>query len=110
MMETWWQPRGSARRGCRVDLLGELAMRPLIAGIVLVLAAVPARADDLKPPAAKAAVAIQVPYSLTATQHVLVRVKLNGKGPYNFILDTGAPVLFIATKIAEKAGVTADKQ
>jgi hypothetical protein len=86
-------------------------MRLTIAGIVLLLPLAFTRADDLKPPAAaKPAVAIQVPYGLTATQHVLVRVKLNGKGPYNFILDTGAPVLFVATKIADKAGVKADKQ
>src|SRR5437763_10796650 len=85
-------------------------MRLMIAGIVLLLAGVQVRADDLKPPVAKLTAVVQVPYSLTATQHVLVRVKLNGKGPYNFILDTGAPVLFIATKIADKAGVKADKQ
>jgi serine protease DegQ len=85
-------------------------MRSMIAGIILLLAPVQALADDPKPPVAKPAAATQVPYSLTATQHVLVRVKLNGKGPYNFILDTGAPVLFVATKIADKAGVKADKQ
>ena len=31
-----------------------------------------------------------VPYRLTKTQHVLVRAKINGKGPFNFIVDTGA--------------------
>jgi hypothetical protein len=58
------------------------------------------RADDPKP-----AAAIAVPYRLTPTQHVLVRIKLNGKGPFNFILDTGAPALFVTKKVAEKAGV-----
>jgi hypothetical protein len=62
----------------------------------------PAHADDAKP------TPIAVPYRLTPTQHVLVRVKLNGKGPFNFILDTGAPALFVAKKPAEKAGAVAD--
>ena len=30
---------------------------------------------------------------MTTFQHVLVRAKINGKGPFNFILDTGAPAL-----------------
>jgi hypothetical protein len=47
----------------------------------------------------------QVPFRLTDTLHVLVRAKLNGKGPYNFILDTGAPALFIATEVGKQLGV-----
>jgi hypothetical protein len=43
-------------------------------------------------------------------KHILVRAKLNGKGPYNFILDTGAPALFVATKVADKLGIKADKK
>jgi hypothetical protein len=52
--------------------------------------------------------AIMVPYRLTATQHVLVRAKINSKGPFNFILDTGAPALFVARKVAESVGATPD--
>ncbi len=52
----------------------------------------------------------QVPYRLTATNHVLVRAKINGKGPFNFILDTGAPALFVATSVCQKLGVKADRQ
>jgi hypothetical protein len=51
----------------------------------------------------------QVPYKLTNTKHVLVRAKLNGKGPYNFIIDTGAPALFVSTAVAKKLGVKPDK-
>jgi membrane-associated protease RseP (regulator of RpoE activity) len=46
-----------------------------------------------------------VPYHLTDTQHVLVRIKLNGKGPFNFVVDTGCPVLVINTAVAKKAGL-----
>lgn len=46
-----------------------------------------------------------VPYRLTDTQHVLVRVKINGKGPFNFIVDTGCPVLIVSTPVAKKIGL-----
>ena len=50
----------------------------------------------------------QVPYKLTDTEHVLVRAKINGKGPFNFIIDTGAPLLYVATDVGKKLGLTAD--
>ncbi|QVL30153.1 PDZ domain-containing protein [Telmatocola sphagniphila] len=49
-----------------------------------------------------------IPYKLTDTKHVMVRVKLNGKGPFNFILDTGAPALILSEKVAEKLGVKSE--
>ena len=50
----------------------------------------------------------QIPYKLTIPKHIVVRAKINGKGPFNFILDTGAPALIVATKAAKKAGVEPD--
>jgi hypothetical protein len=50
----------------------------------------------------------QVPYKLTDTEHVLVRAKINGKGPFNFIIDTGAPLLYIATDVGKKIGLRPD--
>ncbi|HLK60385.1 MAG TPA: PDZ domain-containing protein [Chthonomonadaceae bacterium] len=50
-----------------------------------------------------------IPYRLADTQHILVRAKINGKGPYTFIMDTGAPELFFARDTAQKMGITADK-
>lgn len=61
-------------------------------------------------PAKPAAKAYQVPYRLTNTNHVLVRAKLNGKGPFNFILDTGAPALFVSPAICDKLGIKANSQ
>jgi PDZ domain/Aspartyl protease len=61
--------------------------------------------DPSKKPTGKT---YQVPYRLTDTKHVMVRAKINGKGPYNFIIDTGAPALFVATAVAAKLGVEAD--
>lgn len=31
----------------------------------------------------------RVPYRLTDTNHLLVRVRIDGKGPFNFLVDTG---------------------
>jgi hypothetical protein len=50
----------------------------------------------------------QVPYRLTDTNHFLVRVRINGKGPFNFLVDSGAPALFIATETARKAKLRVD--
>ena len=47
----------------------------------------------------------QVPYRLTDTNHFLVRVRINGKGPFNFLVDSGAPALYIATETAGKIGL-----
>ncbi len=53
--------------------------------------------------------AVEVPYRLTKPKHILVRAKINGKGPFNFIVDTGAPALFLSTAAAKKIGVKPDK-
>lgn len=51
-----------------------------------------------------------VPYRLTDTHHTLVRVKVNGKGPFNFILDTGCPVFLISEPVGKKIGLKTDKR
>ena len=51
-----------------------------------------------------------IPYKLTDTKHVLVRAKINGKGPFNMILDTGAPAVFITKPLAKKVGVEIDEK
>jgi hypothetical protein len=47
----------------------------------------------------------RVPYRLTDTNHFLVRVRINGKGPFNFLVDSGAPALFVATETAKEIGL-----
>ena len=49
-----------------------------------------------------------MPYRLTDTNHFLVRARINGKGPFNFLVDSGAPALFIATETAKKIGLKPD--
>ncbi len=75
--------------------------------LLFLLMARPGLAD---PPAAttgasKPGDVFHVPYRLANTEHLLVRAKLNGKGPYNFIMDTGAPALFVSAEVADKIGV-----
>src|SRR5262245_59205887 len=50
----------------------------------------------------------EIPYKFTSANHIVVRAKINGKGPFNFILDTGAPALFVAVPVGKKAKVKAD--
>jgi hypothetical protein len=80
----------------------------IIIGLALIHAGQPVRGADAKGPAAPAP-SYEIPYKLTDTKHVMVRVKLNGKGPFNFILDTGAPALIISEAVAKKAGVKVEK-
>jgi hypothetical protein len=47
----------------------------------------------------------RVPYRLTDTNHFLVRARINGKGPFNFLVDSGAPALFISTETAKKVSL-----
>lgn len=78
-------------------------MRTLV--LMAMLAAAAAAAE---PAAGKAAV--EIPYKLTQPKHILVRAKINGKGPFNFIMDTGAPALFFTEAVAAKAGVKPDEK
>jgi hypothetical protein len=48
---------------------------------------------------------ITVPFELLRSRHMAVEVKINGKGPYRLIFDTGAPTNLINNKIARDAGV-----
>jgi serine protease DegQ len=70
-------------------------------------AAPPCKAEE---PKKAVATVYQVPYKLTEVKHVLLRAKINGKGPFNFILDTGAPALFVSTAVCKKLGIEPDKK
>jgi len=75
--------------------------------LLSVTAAIALAAAD---PPIKPADRYEIPYRLTDTKHVLVRTKLNGKGPYNFILDTGAPAVFVPKKLAKEIGLKLDSK
>jgi hypothetical protein len=75
-------------------------------GLLLALTAL-APDDPRKAP--DAGRSYQVPYRLTETNHFLVRVRVNGKGPFNFLVDTGAPALFLTNDTAKKVGLEPSK-
>jgi len=87
-------------------LLAWMVLAPLLLGIT-----------DKQVPAPKSQFAAatktgetkQVPYRLTTTKHVLVRAKLNGQGPYNLVIDTGAPVLILAKKVNDELKIEPDR-
>jgi serine protease Do len=70
--------------------------------VVLALAPAPAPEAARDPDVGKS---YRVPYRVTNTNHFLVRVRINGKGPFNFLVDTGAPAFYIATETARTAGL-----
>ncbi len=49
--------------------------------------------------------AVTVPFELLKSGHLTVMVKVNGKGPYKLIFDTGAPITLLNTKVAREAGL-----
>ena len=78
-------------------------------GLGLLLLFVPLTAASARDRAPDVGKSYRVPYRLTATNHFLVRVRINGQGPFNFLVDTGAPALYIATETARKIGLKPDK-
>jgi membrane-associated protease RseP (regulator of RpoE activity) len=46
-----------------------------------------------------------VPFDTIKTQHMVVEVKINDKGPYRLIFDTGAPDSLVNNRLAKEAGV-----
>ena len=49
---------------------------------------------------------VTVPFELLKSGHMAVQVKVNGKGPYWLIFDTGAPISLLNMRIAREAGLT----
>src|SRR5262245_38331856 len=69
--------------------------------VTLVPTFVFAQGDAKKDPPKK----ITVPFELIKTQHMVVSVKVNGKGPYRLVFDTGAPDNLLSRKVAKEAEV-----
>src|SRR4051794_27402638 len=76
-------------------------------GLLLLVGAALATAS-CAPPGAPPGPTYAVPYRLSPVQHVIVRMKVNGKGPFNLVLDTGAPALLLSKKVQEAVGITPD--
>jgi hypothetical protein len=44
------------------------------------------------------------------SKHIAVQIKVNGKGPYRVIFDTGSPVTLLSNRIAEETGLISKDQ
>ncbi len=51
---------------------------------------------------------VVIPFEMLKSGHMAVAVKVNGKGPYRVIFDTGAPINLFNNKLAKEAGLLKD--
>lgn len=51
----------------------------------------------------EAAEGVAVPFNLLSTGHMTVQVRINGKGPFTLIFDTGAPMSIVNNRLAREA-------
>ncbi|MSR31864.1 MAG: PDZ domain-containing protein [Gemmataceae bacterium] len=49
---------------------------------------------------------VVVPMEILKTGHIVVAVKVNDKGPFRLVFDTGAPITLVTNKLAKEAGVS----
>src|SRR5262245_10335248 len=71
--------------------------RMISAAVLVALTAYSVRAADPKP--------VEVPFELFKTKHMAINIKINGKGPYRMVFDTGAPVILVSSKMAKETGL-----
>jgi hypothetical protein len=62
----------------------------------------PAKTEPAKKPDDKP---IVIPFELLKSRHMAIQVKINGKGPYRVIFDTGAPMNLVNNKTAKDSGL-----
>ncbi|HZW29969.1 MAG TPA: PDZ domain-containing protein [Isosphaeraceae bacterium] len=48
---------------------------------------------------------VVVPFEMLPTNHMMVRARINGEGPYRLIFDLGAPITLLSNRASEAAGV-----
>ena len=83
-----------------------LIFAPMICLIAALGAGLALRANQEPRPSAAGAV---VPFEMLPSNHMVIRVKLNGKGPYRLIFDVGSPITLLSSKAAvESKAVAAD--
>lgn len=73
--------------------------RFLVASLLVMLVVFPTRSEEQK------SKPVVVPFELLPSGHMTVMAKVNGKGPYKLIFDTGAPVTLLNNKVAREAGL-----
>jgi hypothetical protein len=79
-------------------------MRLLLVVTLVITVLAPLRADEPK------AEPVSVPFEMLTkgrliSGHMAVQVKVNGKGPYRLIFDTGAPMILLSARAGKEAGL-----
>jgi hypothetical protein len=69
-------------------------------------AAKPKDDDAADPAVVESKDPVVVPMVRLPSGHFLVKVSLNGKGPYNLVFDTGAPLMLLNSRIAKAGNVS----
>jgi len=73
--------------------------QPMTAGLLCLFTLVSAgHAEEAPKP-------VVVPFELIQSKHIAIKIKINGKGPYRVIFDTGAPITLLNNKVAKATGV-----
>lgn len=80
-------------------------MRQLLA-LALAALLVPALGGDEAKDNPNKSKPVVVPFEMLDSGHMAVQVKVNGKGPYRLIFDTGAPISLVNNKLARESGMT----
>jgi hypothetical protein len=52
---------------------------------------------------------VVIPFELLKSRHMAIEVKVNDKGPYKVIFDTGAPMNLVSNKLAKEVGLIEKK-
>lgn len=78
-------------------------MRPLLYTLSLLILTGSLRADSVVP------TPVTVPFELLRSGHMAVQVKVNGKGPYLLIFDTGAPTSLVNSRVAREGNLLKGK-
>jgi hypothetical protein len=79
-----------------------------VVGLALAVSALGLTIETPRKPDPEVGKSYRVPYRMTETNHFLVRVRIDGKGPFNFLVDTGAPAVYVGLEAARKSGLKVD--
>lgn len=77
----------------------------VLMSVLLLISGSSLHADDKVKEAPQKEEAYLIPYRLSDVKHVVVRVKVNNKGPFNFIVDTGAPAVYFGNEVAKALSI-----
>lgn len=63
-----------------------------------------AQTPGAKPPLSRPATTV-APLEVLKTRHLAISVRIDDRGPFRMVLDTGSPISFISTALAKQLGV-----